>query len=78
MSKRVDELPPNFRHGLVYYFSCKIGKKLRDRQLPRSLIDQSAFVVDEHRLNYKLAGKGYNRLQANISVSVNALTHELT
>ncbi len=78
MSKRVDELPPNFRHGLVSYFSCKIGKKLRDRQLPRSLIDQSAFVVDEHRLNYKLAGKSYNRLQANISVSVNAHAHELT
>ena len=79
MSKRVDELPPNFRHSLVSYFSCKIGKKLRDRQQPRSLIDQSAFVIDEHRLNYKFAGKGYKQIYLYLStpLRMNLLNNSL-
>lgn len=63
---------PYFRHGFVYYFSCKIDKKLRDRQPPRSLIDQSAFIIDKHRLNYELMGKGYRQ---NVCQRPAALTY---
>lgn len=63
---------PNFSHGFVYYFNCKIDKKLRDRQLPRSLIDQSAFIIDKHLLNYELMGKGYRQ---NVCQRPAALTY---